>query len=230
MFPDLLTSDPESDILPRSRSREVDISLLPKIEYVEEGLGFTREEVAKMVVRSPALLTYSVDNNLAPKVEFLLEGMRGDGKEVKRRCTCVWETLREMRRTMFLKQNGSHRKLDGEQSSWRVSFAFITDSTSTKHPTCTSVTKRREKLGFRLGCPEIKKNYFEPNSETSFQESQAMAIVSSLPLLAQGRTLGSLAYLSNAKLGSVLQLVYMMMGILFLSLRSCGWIGDGSTD
>ena len=37
-----------------------------------------------MVVRSPALLTYSVDNNLAPKVEFLLEEMRGDGKEVKR--------------------------------------------------------------------------------------------------------------------------------------------------
>ncbi|CAN6860133.1 unnamed protein product [Brassica oleracea] len=40
-------------------------------------------------------------------------------------------------------------------------------------------------------------------------------------VLAQGRTLGSLAYLPNAKLGSVLQLVYMMMGILFLSLRSC---------
>ncbi|KAF2583208.1 hypothetical protein F2Q68_00006220 [Brassica cretica] len=32
-----------------------------------------------------------------------------------------------------------------------------------------------------------------------------MAIVSSLPLLAQGRTLGSLAYLPNSKLGSVLQ-------------------------
>ncbi|CAN7054241.1 unnamed protein product [Brassica oleracea var. botrytis] len=89
MFPDLLTSDPESDILPRSRSREVDISLLPKIEYVEEGLGFTREEVAKMVVRSPALLTYSVDNNLAPKVEFLLEEMRGDGKEVKSLGSCL---------------------------------------------------------------------------------------------------------------------------------------------
>ncbi|CAN6898096.1 unnamed protein product [Brassica oleracea] len=81
MFPDLLTSDPESDILPRSRSREVDISLLPKIEYVEEGLGFTREEVVKMVVRSPALLTYSVDNNL--------EGMRGDGKEVKSLGSCL---------------------------------------------------------------------------------------------------------------------------------------------
>ncbi|CDY09275.1 BnaC03g63050D [Brassica napus] len=32
-----------------------------------------------------------------------------------------------------------------------------------------------------------------------------MAIVSSLPLLAQGRTLGSLAYLPNAKLGSVIK-------------------------
>ncbi|CAN7070775.1 unnamed protein product [Brassica oleracea var. botrytis] len=60
-----------------------------------------------------------------------------------------------------------------------------------------------------------------------------MAIVSSLPLLAQGRTLGSLAYLQSRtclKLQPYLiyfcfccsfRLVYMMMGILFLSLRSC---------
>ncbi|XP_019099578.1 PREDICTED: transcription termination factor MTEF1, chloroplastic-like [Camelina sativa] len=59
-------------------------TLIPKIEYLEEGLGFTREEVAKMVVRSPALLTYSVDNNLVPKVEFFMEEMRGDVKELKR--------------------------------------------------------------------------------------------------------------------------------------------------
>ncbi|KAF3494005.1 hypothetical protein DY000_02052193 [Brassica cretica] len=42
-----------------------------------------------MVVRSPALLTYSVDNNLAPKVEFLLEEMRGDVKEVKSLGSCL---------------------------------------------------------------------------------------------------------------------------------------------
>ncbi|ANM62290.1 Transcription termination factor MTEF1 [Arabidopsis thaliana] len=142
MFPDLLTSDPESEILPvlRFLSNEISISeqdipksisrcprllissvdyqlrpaltflktlgfvgrdtitsrntvllvsnvertLIPKIEYLEEGLGFTREEVAKMVVRSPALLTYSVDNNLVPKVEFFIEEMRGDVKELKR--------------------------------------------------------------------------------------------------------------------------------------------------
>ncbi|KAL1215306.1 Transcription termination factor MTEF1 [Cardamine amara subsp. amara] len=142
MFPDLLTSDPESEILPvlRFLSDEISISekdipksisrcprllissvdsqlrpaltflktlgfvgrdmvtsrntvllvsnvertLIPKIEYLEEELGFTREEVAKMVVRSPALLTYSVDNNLAPKVEFFMEEMCGDVKELKR--------------------------------------------------------------------------------------------------------------------------------------------------
>ncbi|KAG2315926.1 hypothetical protein Bca52824_019048 [Brassica carinata] len=27
---------------------------------------------------------------------------------ISRRCTCVWETLREMWRTLFLKQNRSH--------------------------------------------------------------------------------------------------------------------------
>ncbi|KAH0923979.1 hypothetical protein HID58_023997, partial [Brassica napus] len=142
MFPDLLTSDPESDILPvlRFLSDEIYLSdedipksitrcprllissvdfqlrpalaflktlgfvgrdtvtsrntvllvssvertLIPKIEFLEEGLGFTRDEVAKMVVRSPALLTYSVENNLAPKVEFFMEEMRGDVKELKR--------------------------------------------------------------------------------------------------------------------------------------------------
>nr|VDC99251.1 unnamed protein product [Brassica oleracea] len=37
-----------------------------------------------------------------------------------------------------------------------------------------------------------------------------MAIVSSLPLLAQGRTLGSLAYLPNAKLGSECDIATMI--------------------
>ncbi|CAN8266682.1 unnamed protein product [Cochlearia groenlandica] len=142
MFPDLLTSDPESEIspvlrflseeisiseedIPKSISRcprlllssvdyqlrpalaflqtlgfvgrdsitsrntvllvsSVDRTLIPKIEFLEQGLGFNREEVANMVVRSPALLTYSVENNLAPKVEFFMEEMRGNVKEVKR--------------------------------------------------------------------------------------------------------------------------------------------------
>ncbi|KAJ4901213.1 Mitochondrial transcription termination factor family protein [Raphanus sativus] len=142
MFPDLLTSDPESDIspvlrflsdeihlsdqdIPKSISRcprllissvdfqlrpalaflrslgfvgrdtvtcrntvllvsSVERTLIPKIEFLEEGLGFTRDEVAKMVVRSPALLTYSVENNLAPKVEFFMEEIRGDVGELKR--------------------------------------------------------------------------------------------------------------------------------------------------
>ncbi|KFK33494.1 hypothetical protein AALP_AA5G020400 [Arabis alpina] len=62
----------------------VERTLIPKIEFLEESLGFSRVEVAKMVVRSPALLTYSVENNLAPKVEFFMEEMCGDVGEVRR--------------------------------------------------------------------------------------------------------------------------------------------------
>lgn len=56
---------------------------MPKIEFLK-GLGFTHEEVANMVVRSPGLLTLSVEKNLRPKVEFFLREMNGDAAELKR--------------------------------------------------------------------------------------------------------------------------------------------------
>ncbi|XP_010523467.2 PREDICTED: transcription termination factor MTEF1, chloroplastic [Tarenaya hassleriana] len=61
----------------------VERTLIPKLEFIES-LGFTREEVAKMAVRSPAILTYSVHNNLAPKVKFFMEEMSGNVEEIKR--------------------------------------------------------------------------------------------------------------------------------------------------
>ncbi|KAI4328460.1 hypothetical protein L6164_020813 [Bauhinia variegata] len=61
----------------------VETTLLPKIEYLQS-LGFTREEVVTMVIRSPALLTFSIRNNFMPKVEYFLEEMNGDIAELKR--------------------------------------------------------------------------------------------------------------------------------------------------
>lgn len=61
----------------------VEGTLLPKLEYLQS-LGFSHTEVAKMVRRSPALLTYSIDKNFRPKVEYFLGEMKGDLAELKR--------------------------------------------------------------------------------------------------------------------------------------------------
>jgi mTERF domain-containing protein len=61
----------------------VEGTLIPKVEFLM-GLGFTRAEVSKMVLRSPALLTYSVANNLVPKLDFFLNEMNGDVAELKK--------------------------------------------------------------------------------------------------------------------------------------------------
>ncbi|XP_057950118.1 transcription termination factor MTEF1, chloroplastic isoform X2 [Malania oleifera] len=58
-------------------------TLLPKIEYLES-LGFSHDEVARMVLRSPGLLTFSIPNNFQPKLEYFLEEMKGDLAELKR--------------------------------------------------------------------------------------------------------------------------------------------------
>ncbi|XP_027096620.2 transcription termination factor MTEF1, chloroplastic-like [Coffea arabica] len=61
----------------------VDHTLTPKIDFLM-GLGFEYNEVAKMVIRSPALLTFSIENNFMPKLEYFLEEMNGDLEELKR--------------------------------------------------------------------------------------------------------------------------------------------------
>lgn len=61
----------------------VDGTLMPKLEYLMS-LGFEYEEVVNMVLRSPALLTYSIENNFKPKVEYFLEEMNGDLADLKR--------------------------------------------------------------------------------------------------------------------------------------------------
>ncbi|KAL1804317.1 hypothetical protein DCAR_0935974 [Daucus carota subsp. sativus] len=61
----------------------VEVTIMPKLDYLMS-LGFEYDEVARMVVRSPALLTYSVANNLMPKIEYFLSVMNGDLGELKR--------------------------------------------------------------------------------------------------------------------------------------------------
>ncbi|CAK9316715.1 unnamed protein product [Citrullus colocynthis] len=60
----------------------VEHTLLPKIQYLES-LGLSHEDVVNMVLRSPALLTYSIQNNLVPKVSYFLGDMKGDLLELK---------------------------------------------------------------------------------------------------------------------------------------------------
>uniref|UniRef100_A0A7N0UJS6 Uncharacterized protein n=1 Tax=Kalanchoe fedtschenkoi TaxID=63787 RepID=A0A7N0UJS6_KALFE len=60
----------------------VEHTLLPKLEYLE-GLGFRSEEVVRMVLRSPGLLTFSIEKNFKPKVAYFLEEMGGELAELK---------------------------------------------------------------------------------------------------------------------------------------------------
>ncbi|EXC19994.1 hypothetical protein L484_015669 [Morus notabilis] len=62
----------------------VEGTLLPKMEYLQQSLGLSYEEVVTMVLRSPGLLTLSVENNLVPKVDYFLTEMKGEVAELKR--------------------------------------------------------------------------------------------------------------------------------------------------
>ncbi|KMT12463.1 hypothetical protein BVRB_5g103920 [Beta vulgaris subsp. vulgaris] len=61
----------------------VENTLLPKL-YFLRSLGFSDSEVVNLVLRSPALLTYSIQNNFKPKLEYFLKEMKRDLKEIKR--------------------------------------------------------------------------------------------------------------------------------------------------
>ncbi|KAL3501431.1 hypothetical protein ACH5RR_035880 [Cinchona calisaya] len=61
----------------------VDHTLIPKVEFLM-GLGFDYNEVVKMVLRSPGLLTFSIENNYRPKVDYFLKEMNGDLEDLKR--------------------------------------------------------------------------------------------------------------------------------------------------
>ncbi|XP_009612874.1 transcription termination factor MTEF1, chloroplastic [Nicotiana tabacum] len=61
----------------------VELTLNPKIDYMLS-LGFKRDDVVNMVLRSPGLLTFSIDKNFRPKVEYFLKEMNGNLGELKK--------------------------------------------------------------------------------------------------------------------------------------------------
>lgn len=61
----------------------VELTLKPKVDYMLT-LGFKRNDVVNMVLRSPGLLTFSIDKNFRPKVEYFLKEMNGNLGELKK--------------------------------------------------------------------------------------------------------------------------------------------------
>ncbi|KGN65875.1 transcription termination factor MTEF1, chloroplastic [Cucumis sativus] len=60
----------------------VEKTLIPKLKYLES-LGFTRSEIVGMVLRCPALLTFSIENNFKPKFEYFSVEMHKKLEELK---------------------------------------------------------------------------------------------------------------------------------------------------
>ncbi|XP_028798576.1 transcription termination factor MTEF1, chloroplastic-like [Neltuma alba] len=60
----------------------VERTLIPKLKFLEN-LGFSKEETKDMVLRCPALLTFSIDNNFQPKFEYFAEVMGRKLEELK---------------------------------------------------------------------------------------------------------------------------------------------------
>ena len=60
----------------------VEKTLIPKLKYLQS-LGFSRSETVGMVLRCPALLTFSIENNLKPKFEYFSGEMQRKVEELK---------------------------------------------------------------------------------------------------------------------------------------------------
>ncbi|KAM7256481.1 hypothetical protein ACFE04_012222 [Oxalis oulophora] len=60
----------------------VENTLMPKLRFLE-GIGFSRNEAVGMVLRCPALFTFSVENNFKPKFDYFATEMKGKLEELK---------------------------------------------------------------------------------------------------------------------------------------------------
>lgn len=60
----------------------VENTLIPKLKFLET-IGLSRDEVRSMVLRCPALLTFSIENNFQPKYEYLYMEMGRKLEELK---------------------------------------------------------------------------------------------------------------------------------------------------
>lgn len=78
-FKDLLALAYQDSVLLVSN---VERTLIPKLKFLEN-LGFSKEETKDMVLRCPALLTFSIDNNFQPKFEYFSGEMGRKLEELK---------------------------------------------------------------------------------------------------------------------------------------------------
>ncbi|XP_027338525.1 transcription termination factor MTEF1, chloroplastic [Abrus precatorius] len=60
----------------------IERTLIPKLKFLED-LGFSKEQVRSMVLRCPALLTFSIENNFQPKYEYFASEMGRKLEELK---------------------------------------------------------------------------------------------------------------------------------------------------
>lgn len=61
---------------------DVEKTLIPKLDYFVS-LGFSKADAVGMVLRCPALFTFSIENNFKPKFEYFTEDMKGKLEELK---------------------------------------------------------------------------------------------------------------------------------------------------
>lgn len=93
----------------------VEKTLIPKLKYLES-LGFSRSETVGMVLRCPALLTFSIENNFKPKFEYFSVGeerdMEMDSEENQRFQALLLgfrHRLRRRSRRYWLLRHASHQ-------------------------------------------------------------------------------------------------------------------------
>ncbi|KAL8045613.1 hypothetical protein ABFX02_08G125800 [Erythranthe guttata] len=60
----------------------VEKTLIPKLEHLSS-MGFSKSDAVAMVLRCPALFTFSVENNFKPKFEYFNDEMKGKLEELK---------------------------------------------------------------------------------------------------------------------------------------------------
>ncbi|XP_010509731.1 PREDICTED: transcription termination factor MTEF1, chloroplastic-like [Camelina sativa] len=60
----------------------VEHTLIPKLRFLES-IGYTRSEAIGMILRCPALFTFSIENNFKPKLDYFMSGIKGKLENLK---------------------------------------------------------------------------------------------------------------------------------------------------
>lgn len=60
----------------------VEHTLIPKLRFLES-IGFSRPEAIGMILRCPALFTFSIENNFKPKLDYFMSEIKGKLENLK---------------------------------------------------------------------------------------------------------------------------------------------------